>query len=259
LKNTILKYLLGVGFLAFFIACSTKKNTWLSRNSHAVSAEYNILYNGQMAFDKGVEDIKATYKDNFWDILPVERMQEKTEAIPPGQTKNAYFDRAQPKATKAVQKHSMNIDGGEKNPQMDEAHLLLGKARYYDNRFLPALEAFNYILYKYSNSDKIYEAKIWREKTNIRLENDAQAIKNLKMLLKDRKLKGQLHADANAILAQAYLNVNVKDTAIAKLKIARELTEHNEEKARYNFILGQLYESLNYPDSAYAAFQEVID
>jgi len=259
LKNTILKYLLGVGFLAFFIACSTKKNTWLSRNSHAVSAEYNILYNGQMAFDKGVEDIKATYKDNFWDILPVERMQEKTEAILPGQTKNANFERAETKATKAVQKHSMNIDGGEKNPQMDEAHLLLGKARYYDNRFLPALEAFNYILYKYSNSDKIYEAKIWREKTNIRLENDAQAIKNLKMLLKDRKLKGQLHADANAILAQAYLNVNVKDTAIAKLKIARELTEHNEEKARYNFILGQLYESLNYPDSAYAAFQEVID
>lgn len=259
LKNTIIKYLLGIGFLAFFIACSTKKNTFVSRNMHALSARDNILYNGRIAFDKGVEDLKTTYKDNFWTILPVERMQDKTEAILPGQTKNANFDRAETKAIKAIQKHSMNIDGSEKNPQMDEAHLLLGKSRYYDNRFLPALEAFNYILYKYSNSDKIYEAKIWREKTNIRLENDAQAIKNLKILLKDRKLKGQLHADANAILAQAYLNTNIKDTAIAKLKIARELTEHNEEKARYNFILGQLYESLNYPDSAYAAFQEVID
>lgn len=246
-------------FLVLLIACSTKKNTFVSRNMHALAARDNILYNGRLAFDKGVEDLKTTYKDNFWDILPVERMQEKTEAILPGQTKNANFDRAETKATKAIQKHSMNIDGSEKNPQMDEAHLLLGKSRYYDNRFLPALEAFNYILYKYSNSDKIYEAKIWREKTNIRLENDAQAIKNLKMLLKDRKMNGQLHADANAILAQAYLNTNVKDTAIAKLKIARELTKHNEEKARYNFILGQLYESLNYPDSAYAAFQEVIN
>lgn len=259
MKNTILKYLLGVGFLAVFIACSTKKDSFTRRGYHAVTAEYNILYNGQMAFDKGVEDLKATYKDNFWDILPVERMQEKTEAILPGQTKNANFERAETKAIKAVQKHSMNIDGNEKNPQMDEAHLLLGKARYYDNRFLPALEAFNYILYKYSNSDKIYEAKIWREKTNIRLDNDAQAIKNLKLLLKNRTLKGQVHADASAILAQAYLNTNVKDTAIANLKIARELTEQNEEKARYNFILGQLYESLNYPDSAYTAFQEVID
>ncbi|ESU29975.1 gliding motility-related protein [Flavobacterium limnosediminis JC2902] len=261
MKNTRLKYLFAVAFLVLLIACSTKKNTWLSRNSHAVSAEYNILYNGQMAFDKGVEDLKNTYKDNFWDILPVERMQEQTEAILPGQTKNPNFERAETKAIKAIQKHSMNIDGGEKNPQMDEAHLLLGKARYYDNRFLPALEAFNYILYKYSDSDKIYEAKIWREKTNIRLENDAQAIKNLKLLLKgnDRKLDGQIHADASAILAQAYLNTGVKDTAIAKLKVARELTKHKEEKARYNFILGQLYESQNYPDSAYAAFQEVID
>nr|WP_294934475.1 gliding motility protein [uncultured Flavobacterium sp.] len=259
MKNKTLKYTFIVGLLAMFVACSTKRNSFTRRSYHAVTAEYNILYNGQVAFDKGVEDLKSTYKDNFWEILPVERMQEKQEAILPGQTKNANFDRAETKAIKAIQKHSMNIDGSEKNPQMDEAHLLLGKARYYDNRFLPALEAFNYILYKYSNSDKIYEAKIWREKTNIRLENDAQAIKNLKMLLKDRKLKGQVHADANAILAQAYLNTNVTDTAVAKLKIARELTKHNEEKARYNFILGQLYERLNYPDSAYAAFQEVID
>ncbi|WP_035654413.1 type IX secretion system periplasmic lipoprotein PorW/SprE [Flavobacterium saliperosum] len=259
MKNTILKYLLVVGFSALLIACSTKKNSFTRRAYHSVTTEFNVLYNGQIAFDKGVEDLKVTYKDNFWDILPVERMQEKTEAILPGQTKNANFERAETKATKAIQKHSMNIDGGEKNPQMDEAHLLLGKARYYDNRFLPALEAFNYILYKYPTSDKIYEAKIWREKTNIRLENDAQAIKNLKMLLKDKRLKGQVHADANAILAQAYLNTNIKDTAIAKLKIARELTEQKEEQARYSFILGQLYESLNYPDSAYAAFQEVID
>ncbi|WP_325202886.1 tetratricopeptide repeat protein [Flavobacterium sp.] len=261
MKNIQLKYLLAVAFLALLIACSTKKNTFVSRNMHALATKDNILYNGRIAFDKGIEDLKTTYKDNFWDILPVERMQEKTEAMLPGQTKNPNFERAEDKAIKAIQKHSMNIDGSEKNPQMDEAHLLLGKARYYDNRFLPALEAFNYILYKYSDSDKIFEAKIWREKTNIRLENDALAIKNLKLLLKgnNKKMDDQLNADANAILAQAYLNTNVMDTAIAKLKIARELTKHKEEKARYNFILGQLYESLNYPDSAYTAFQEVID
>jgi hypothetical protein len=33
----------------------------------------------------------------------------------------------------------------EKNFQIDEAYLLLGKARYYDQRFIPALDAFNYI------------------------------------------------------------------------------------------------------------------
>jgi hypothetical protein len=47
----------------------------------------------------------------------------------------------------------------ERNFQIDEAYLLLGKARYYDQRFIPAL-AFNYILYKYPNSSNIYKAKI---------------------------------------------------------------------------------------------------
>jgi hypothetical protein len=37
----------------------------------------------------------------------------------------------------------MNIDGRERNFQIDEAYLLLGKTRYYDQRFIPALDAFN--------------------------------------------------------------------------------------------------------------------
>ena len=260
LKTNILKYFSIVGFLLFLIACSTKKNTFLSRNSHALSTKYNILYNGGIALDKGVVDLKTQYKDNFWEFLPIERMQVNKEATLPGQaTPNPNFDRAETKATKAIQKHSMNIAGSEKNPQMDEAHLMLGKARYYDQRFIPALEAFNYILYKYPNSDRIYEAKIWREKVNIRLDNDAIAVENLNKLLKEIKFKNQIFADANAILSQAFLNLGEKDSAIVKLKLAKEFTKSKEEKALYYYILGQLYEELGYKDSAYISYQSIID
>ena len=260
MKNKTLKYLLITGFSFFLIAaCSTKKNSFVSRNSHALSSEYNILYNGGVALDAGINELKSSYKDNFWERLPIERMQISEEALLPGQTKNVNFERAETKAIKAIQKHSMNIAGTEKNPQMDEAHLILGKARYYDQRFIPALEAFNYILYKYPSSDKIYEAKIWREKTNIRMEREALAINNLRRLLKDINFKDQIFADANAILAQAYLNLEVKDSALIKLKLATKFTKVKEEKARYRFILGQIYEELGYKDSAYATYQSVID
>ena len=259
MKITTLKYALFCGLFALLIACSTKKDTFVSRNMHALSTEYNILYNGDIALQTGIEELKTQYKDNFWELLPVERMQEKEEEMMPGDKKNPNFERAETKANKAIQKHSMYIEGGEKNPQMDEAHLLLGKARYYDNRFVPALEAFNYILYKYPNSDKIYEAKVWREKTNIRMENDALAIKNLSKLLQEIKLKNQVYADANAILAQAFLNEEVKDSAIARLKVAKEFTRENEERARYHFILGQLYDTKNQKDSANIEYQAVID
>lgn len=259
LKTNTIKYFIFSGLLLFLIACSTKRNTWLSRNSHALATKDNILYNGGIALDKGIAEVKQQNIDNFWEILPVERMQISDKSMMQGQTRNANFERAETKATKAIQKHSMNIGGSEKNFQMDEAYLMLGQARYYDQRFVPALDAFNYVLNKSPNSDKIYIVKIWREKTNMRLDNDALAIKNLTKLLKEIKFKDQVFADANATLAQAFLNLQEKDSAVAKLKIAREHTKSNEEISRYTFILGQIYEELGYKDSAYASYQEVID
>lgn len=259
MKTIKIKHILLVTAALFFWACSTKKDGFVNRNFHALTTEYNVLFNGNEALVKGVADVNAAFKDDFWEILPTERMQATEEELKPGDQKNPNFDRAETKATKAIQKHSMNIGGYEKNPQIDEAYLMLGKARYYEHRYLPALEAFNYILYKYPNSNNVHQAKVWREKVNIRLENELLAIKNLKKSLKDTKIKGKDLADINAVLTEAYVKTNALDSAVAAIKIAKEETKVKEERARYTFILGQLYEKLNYQDSAYAAFQEVID
>jgi len=260
LKTSILKYFSLFLFIILMIACSTKKDKWVNREFQALNTKYNVLYHGNVALEKGVEELKLQYKDNFWERLPVERMTISKENLMPGQVqKNANFQRAEEKATKAIQKRSMNIEGKEKNPQMDEAHLLLGKSRYYDQRFVPALEAFNYVLYKYPESDKIYEVKIWREKTNMRMENDALAVTNLRRLLKEIKFKDQIFADANATLAQAFLNLQENDSAVAKLRLATKFTKSNEEKARYRFILGQVFDQLGQKDSSFIAYQSVID
>ena len=258
LKTTGCKPFYPLFLFIFLIACSTKKNTFLARNSHALSTRYNILYNGQIGLDKGVNGLTSGNKDNFWELLPIERMQLSESTTAEDKPKNADFELAETKATKAIQKHSMNIGGREVNYQMDEAYLLLGKARYYDQRFVPALDAFNYILYKYPESDKIYEAKVWREKTNMRLGNDALVVKNINKLLKDEEFKDQPFADANALLAEAFLNLEQKDSAVAKLKIAVDYTKINEERARYHFILGQLYQELGKRDSALFCYDAVI-
>jgi len=218
----------------------------MARNSHALSTKYNILYNGQVGLDKGVEAVNTNSDDDFWQLLPVEKMQIVEDFTSTTKSKNTDFELAETKATKAIQKHSMNIGGKEKNSQIDEAYLMLGKARYYDQRFVPALDAFNYILYKYPNSSRIYEAKIWREKTNMRLGNDALVIKNISKLLEDQNVKKQVFADANALLAASFLNLEEKDSAVAKLKLAIEFTKVNQQRARYRFVLGQLYQELGY-------------
>ena len=260
MKNHNNKYIYSLGFLILILACSTKKDNFATRNFQALNTKYNVLYNGGVAFDKGLATINSQYVDNFWEVLPIERQQplsidKKDIEI----TKNADFEKAELKATKAIQRRSMNIDGSEKNSQIDEAYLMLGEARYHDQRFIPALEAFNYILYKYPKSDKIYDARIWVEKTNMRLDNDNLALVNLTELLVEIKLKNQTFADANAILAQAFIKTEQKDSAISRLSKAVQYTKIDEEKARYRFIKGQLYEQLNQQESAFSTYQEIID
>ena len=260
MKKIQLKYLLTFGSIAIFLACSTKKDNYINRKWHSTNTKYNVLYNGDLAMQKGITDVKATYSDDFWDLLPLERMQiMPTEQKEGAVTKNANFERAETKATKAIQIHSMNIGGYEKNNQIDESYLMLGKSRYYENRYLPAMEAFNYILYKYPTSNNVYQAQVWREKVNLKLENEQLAIKNLNRTLKGQKVIGQDLADIHSVLAQAYIKKNVLDSALVSVKISKKETKLKEEKARYTFILGQLYEKMQYSDSAYVAFQEVID
>lgn len=217
------------------------------------------MYNGGLGLEKGLKSIQANNQDDFWSILPIEKMQFDENFSEGEKTKNPDFEKAETKATKAIQKHSMNIGGREKNYQIDEAYLMLGKARYYDQRFIPALEAFNYILYKYPNSSNIYTAKIWREKTNMRLGNDAIVIKNINLLLKKTDLNKQTFSDANALLAEAFLNLEERDSAVVKLRIAEEFSRVNEDRARYRFILGQMYQEAGMKDSAAYYYDGVID
>ncbi len=230
----------------------------MSRNFHALTTKYNVLFNGEVALQKGVEELRVSYRDNFWEMLPMERLDVSDEMMIPGVKKNPNFDRAETKAVKAVQKHSINVGGFEHNYQMDEAFFVLGKSRYYDQRFLPALEAFNYVLYKYPNASQIAEIKVWREKTNMRLGNDPLVIENITKFLKENKLKRSIQKEAEALLTQSFINLKEYDSADVHLTKAIKLVKVKEEKARFRFIQAQLYDQLKKKDSAIAAYQSVI-
>ena len=101
-------------------------------------------------------------------------------------------------------------------------------------------------------------AKIWRAKTNLRLENEGLAIENLKELIGLNKLSDKDKVAAASALAQAYITTKAIDSAITQLQLASELTKNNEELGRLRFIEGQLYNFLGVKDSANIAFDKVI-
>ena len=259
MKNIFNYIVVGIIIVLTVTSCSRKKDKFLNRSWHSVNTKYNVLYNGNVALESGKASVIAAYKDNYWEILPVERLQITDDIVSSNKAKNPSIELAEIKAVKAIQKHGMNIKGKEKNPQIDETYMLLGKARYFDNRFIPALEAFNYILFKYPASSNINLAKVWRAKTNLRLQNEDVAIKNLKKLIQSEELSKYDTVEASSTLAQAYITTKALDSAITQLQVASQLTKNNEQRGRLHFIEGQLYSTLGKKDSANLAFDKVID
>ena len=239
-------------------ACSTKKDRFLNREWHALNTKYNVVFNGEMAFEQAWDGLQDGYQENFWEPLPIERFAPKNTTPLASASTQSPFALAEQKAAKAIAKHGMTIKGEEKNSQMVAAYALLGRARYYDQRFVPALEAFNYIIRRYPASNKLNEVRVWKEKTNLRLGNEAIALENINRLLKYRKLKGQVLADAYATRAQAHLELQQIDSASWDLKRAQAFSKKPLKKARYGYLLGQLYQTQQKEDSALWAYENVV-
>jgi len=254
--------------VATIFSCSTKKDTLVSRKFHALTTKYNVLYNGNLAFNDGLKEINQNHKDNFWKQLLIEPITfEENKTIlttfsgnPTLEEKElTTFEKAEEKAVKAIQKHSMNFYGREKNTQIDEAYLLLGKSRYYTQRFIPAIEAFNYIIINYPYANVIDETRIWRAKTNIRLDNEKLAIESLKIVLANDKVSETIKEKAHTALAMAYLKTDSIQHVIDQLKLATQTHEDISQTARNLFVLGQIYVSENKKDSAAIVFQKLIN
>ncbi|NQV78337.1 MAG: hypothetical protein HQ490_08295 [Lutibacter sp.] len=262
MKNNI-KIFVGFLVLLFVISCSTKKDAFLNRNFHAMNTKYNVLYNGNEALRIGLIKLNSNYEDNYWERLPIEPLKVDVLALPgmaiDTDDSPKEFERAEEKAVKAVQKHSMLIARQERNNQIDNAYLLLGKSRYYSKRFVPALEAFNFVILNYPRADLINETKIWQAKTLVRLQNEEQAITNLNYLLKDEKLSSEIKEDAHTAIAMAYLKMDSLQQVSNHLNKATLTDTNKEQTARNLFVLGQIYRKKKLLDSSNSAFQKVID
>ncbi len=187
---------------------------------------------------------------------------------------NTSFEIAEEKAVKAIQKHSMLFKGVERNQRIKEAFLLLGKTRYYQQRYFPALEAFNYILNRYEDQNFLTTADIWIEKTYLRLgNNEERVIQRLSYLLNNSdysteeavkdtitpfKLNKANLREAASTLAQAYINTKQNQQALAALDLALTGAEDKEHKGRYHYIKGQLLEKMERPEQALEQYQHMV-
>ena len=102
------------------------------------------------------------------------------------------------------------------------------------------------------------EIRLWLAWTLIKRDNFDRAQIILDDLRNDRGTFADVRRKAIAVQAYSYLEQDRLDEAVPYLEAAAEVAEERNERARYYYIAGQLYQDLNQPGAAAEAFQAVV-
>jgi len=230
----------------------------MNRAYHQATTKFNVLFNGEEAIRSGIVAEVLSHQPNFWDQLPVEPFP-LIDLFSLEVKENPSFTRAEEKAVIAVQKHSMLIGDQQRNTQIDEAYILLGKARFYNGRYLQALDAFNYVIDQLPNANSRRNAQIWKAKVFLQLLQEQRAAAIFLELIDQNELTVTEYVEVSAHLAKAYIALNQPEKATKPLYNAAAGVKDKALQARYYYLLGQLHDNLEHKDSAALAYQSVIN
>ncbi len=267
-----LKYSIYIVLLLLAVGCSTKKNTAVTRWYHNLTGRYNILFNGEESYKKGMLELEQTYDDNFSELIPL-FLYTSADALA---TIGPEMDRAIKKTTKLVSMHSLTVKPDikpdkeltskqkefyskkEYNKWVDEAYLLMGKAHFHKMEYTRAKEVFNYIVSNYGEDYTVFEAKMWLA----RLANEEFRYRESKDILTSLErsidLPKNLQGEVQATLADFHIKQGNFKEGIVPLKKAIEFTRRKQIKTRYTYLLAQLYSETNENILASEYYRDVI-
>jgi tetratricopeptide (TPR) repeat protein len=240
-------------------SCSTQRNTALTRSYHQITSRYNTFFNGRESFRSGVRRSEEQFRYDFNRILPVFLYTDPdiANSVAP------EMDRAISKASKIIANKSITArprerggigrDGdfhrqSEYNKWVRESYLLAGKAHFYKHDFVPAAQAFLFIIREYSMNDIRHEGKIWLARTHCERGRFHEAGMLLEDILADPDFPVALNVELYSTIGDYHLKQEEMEQAAVYLEKALEAAGNNDRKIRYTYILAQLYERTgNFP------------
>lgn len=239
--------LLAFGLLAAVAlgGCSRDKDRWLNKKYHELTARFNPLYNGQVAYDQAIKELSEAHKDDFSQLILLDDWSAAALNSPP----YLKAKRAVEKANKTIRGHSMVFKGKQANPAVFDAYLLMGRAQFLMGLDAPASEAFSIVARLSEDPNQQVEAQLERVELLARQGNAALAEPILfeverkgvpkKWDYRVHRIKARM-----AIAGQDWLG------AAQEASSASALAPRADLKARYAFLAAQLYEKASEPERA---------
>ncbi len=237
------------------VACSQEKDAFLNRTFHRLTTRDNGWFNANEKLKELVMDIEDAHVDNFDEVLPmfVYGTEEQSKAALPD------LEKCIDKCSLVIERHSMDIQGKEKNKWVDDAWFVIARSQFYKRNFYEAERGFTYIGRRFKGGNRDQESWVWLARTAIQLEQYAKAQSALDHVRETKEMpKGFDEGQLAAVQAELELKRGKVDDAILQLERAVPLAEHKRERVRWAFILAQLYELKGQEQKAIIQFAEVV-
>ena len=262
-----------VGLAALLtISCSTQKNNWAIRSFHQTKVKYNILYNGNVAYEEGLKAIRDANTDDYSQILYLYPVSNHKAA----EASASQMDKTIEKCRKCIKLHSIKakpkrdpkkandpkyklwLQSEEFNANMDLAWMRLGEAEFHKGDFLGAVSTFNYIIKHYQNDpDMVAQCQLWVARSYAEMEWQYEAEDMLKRVQIDAL--SRKHANLySAVKADVLMKGEQYHEAIPFVKIALPHEKRKIYRPRFAYVLGQLYEQDNNRSEAIQSYKSCV-
>ena len=254
-------------------ACSGRKNNTATRAYHAFTARYNTYYNGDLAYKQGLKEQSSGHKDNYLEQLPLLIISNKNTKKIGG----SNYDRAIEKAQKAIKNHSIKrkpkrptgkklsekqkkfYSQKEFNPFLWRVWFLMANSQFQKGEFTEAASTYIYISKLYENDpDIVARARIGLAQCYTEMDWFYEAEDILTRAQRDSIPQS---LEKNFALAKGNLLLKQKRSgeAIEYVKTGMERKgTTNMDKAREQYLLGQLYAENGNMKDAYKSFGKTI-
>lgn len=251
-----------------------KKFTLPRRFTQNTFTHYNYYFNANNKLTEAIARVKASHKDDYSQLLPFYNYTlEKTAG------EKQELDSVIYKSNVAILIHDL------RNNWVDNMYMLMGKAYYYRNQLDSAYLTFQYINYAFSPKekdgyDKVIgsnanegsdafsiatkenrsivkkamtqppsrnEAFIWQIRTYLANDELPEAAGLIDVLKHDPNFPARLRPELSEVMAHWFYRQNIYDSAAVYLEKALDVAENNQERARWEYLIAQLYERSSKP------------
>lgn len=224
------------------------KAGFIKQQYHNITSRYNGYFNGNEILTEILLNLALTYQDNYAEILPVFPLGTEEAA----QSVSADAERVTKKASFVIQRHEIGR-------WVDDCYVMIGKSYFYKRDYFTAIESFQFVIGKYQGTSAELDALIWLARSYLQLNKLSQAELTLSIAAtKFSQRTRALWRDYHLTYADYLIRSKNYRKGIEELLNALSYPMPRELKARYYYIVAQLYELTGRGQRSIIFFKRVI-